>query len=92
MPPIDFRFRLYVAGDAPNSRLAVANLQRLCREHLGDRAPVEIVDVLRAPERALTDGILLTPTLLGDDGAKTRRIVGNLNDLDRVRQLLGLSP
>ena len=45
---IKFKFRLYVAGDAPNSAQARANLTALCRVHLPDRHEIEVVDVFRA--------------------------------------------
>ena len=37
---------LYVAGDTPRSRLAMANLQRICAEHLGGRAGIGAVLIL----------------------------------------------
>ena len=58
------QLRLYVAGNTQNSALAAANLNALCRAHLPGRYDIEIVDVFREPERALADGILMTPTLI----------------------------
>jgi hypothetical protein len=37
--------RLYVAGRAPNSVKAIANLEAICRQHLKDGYKLEIVDV-----------------------------------------------
>jgi circadian clock protein KaiB len=85
-----FKFRLYVAGDSPNSTQAVANLNSLCHEHLPDRHEIEIIDVLCDPERALTDGILLTPTLVKLSPAPVRKILGNLNQLQTVLLALNL--
>jgi circadian clock protein KaiB len=87
-PP--FKFRLYVSGDAPYSVQARANLDALCREYLPDGYDIEIVDVLVYPQRALTDGILLTPTLIRLDPEPVRRMVGSLNDTLIVLQILGL--
>ena len=86
-----YRFRLYVAGDAPNSCQAVVNLSSLCKTHFGDRCAVEIVDVFDEPDRALADGILMTPTLikLGPPPAPAR-IVGTLSHLDPVLRALGV--
>lgn len=50
-----FRFDLYVAGEAPNSTQAVANLAAFCRAHLADRHEIEIIDVFREPKRALAE-------------------------------------
>jgi circadian clock protein KaiB len=83
-----FRFRLYVAGDAPNSAQAIANLGVLCRKHLPGRHRVEIVDVFLEPERALADGIFMTPTLVRLAPGPVRRIVGTLSHAQPVLQIL----
>jgi circadian clock protein KaiB len=84
------KFRLYIAGDAQNSALALANLTALCRTHLPDRHHIEIVDVFREPARALEDGIFMTPTLLRLVPTPQRRIVGALSEAQIVMQALGL--
>jgi circadian clock protein KaiB len=76
-----FKFRLYVAGDSPNSTQAVANLRALCREHLQERHEIEIVDVFREPERALSDGVVLTPLLMKLSPAPVRKIIGCLSQI-----------
>ncbi len=88
--PVHFKFRLYVAGDAPNSLLAVANLHAICGEFLAGRHEIEIVDVLREPHRVLADDILLTPALVKLSPAPVRKIVGNLSQREPVLQALGL--
>jgi circadian clock protein KaiB len=85
-----FKFRLYVAGDTRNSAQAVANLAALCRAHLPDRHEIEVVDVFRQPQRALTDGIFMTPTLVRLAPSPSRRIVGTLSQTESVLQVLGL--
>jgi circadian clock protein KaiB len=85
-----FRFRLYVAGDGPNSVQAVANLTVLCRAHLPDRHAIEVVDVFREPKRALAEGIFMTPTLVKLAPSPARRIVGTLSQTQTVLQTLGL--
>ena len=84
------KFRLYVAGDTPNSALASANLRAICRTHLPDRHEIEIVDVFSNPRRALEDGILMTPTLVRLSPSPIRKIVGTLSDLETVLRALGL--
>lgn len=85
-----FKFRLYVAGDALNSAQALANLSALCLAHLPDRHEIEVVDVFREPERALADGIFMTPTLVKLGPLPVRRIVGTLSQLQPVLRALGL--
>lgn len=86
-----FRFQLFVAGAAQNSAQAVSNLGALCREHLADCHEIEIVDVFREPERALADGIFMTPTLvkLAPTPAPLR-IVGTLSQKLPLMHALGI--
>jgi circadian clock protein KaiB len=85
-----YRFRLYVAGDAQNSAQALANLNSLCKAHLPDRHHIEIVNVFRDPKRALADGVFLTPTLVKVSPSPGRRVVGTLSQTDTVMLALGL--
>jgi circadian clock protein KaiB len=85
-----FSFRLYVAGESPNSVQAIINLKALCREYLPERHDIEIVDVLREPKRALADGVALTPMLVKLSPAPIRKIVGNLSQREPVLLALGL--
>ena len=85
-----YKFRLFVAADTVNSGQATANLNTLCRERLVGRHEIEIVDVFREPQRALAEGIRMTPTLLKLAPPPTRRIVGTLVDTQRVLETLGL--
>ncbi|QAU46802.1 circadian clock KaiB family protein [Bradyrhizobium guangzhouense] len=83
--------RLYVAGNSASSRRAQQNLERL-RVSLGSRGwDVETVDVLERPELAESARIIATPTLSYEDGARTRRIVGDLSDTARVLEFLGIN-
>jgi len=91
-PGPQFKFRLYVAGSAPNSTQAIVNLGALCRAHLMNRHEVDIVDVFVEPRRALADGIFMTPTLLKLEPAPARRIVGTLGHAHTVMLALGLEP
>ena len=87
-----FRFRLYVAGDAHNSAQALANLNALCRAHLAHRHQIEVVNVFREPDRALADGIFMTPTLVKVAPAPSQRIVGTLSQRQPLMLALGLEP
>ncbi len=85
-----FKFRLFVAGDAQNSTLAIANLAALCRDHLPGRHEVEVIDVLREPKRALAESIFMTPTLVMYAPAPVRKIIGSLSQSEVVLRALGL--
>src|SRR6187431_968588 len=83
--------RLYVAGRAPNSVKAIANLEAICRQHLKDGYKLEIVDVCEHPRRALDDGVLVTPSLAKLSPSPGANIIGNLGDTSSVLAAMGLS-
>ena len=88
----EFRFRLYVAGDTPNSSLALANLKALCHTHLEGRYQIEVVDVFREPDRALADSVYMTPALVRVKPLPSLRIVGTLTDQAMALRALGVEP
>jgi circadian clock protein KaiB len=88
--PDIFRFRLYVADDTSNSRQAVANLRAICNHYLLGRYKIELVDVVKEPDRAMADRIFLTPTLVKLAPGRVERIVGILSQTSLVLQALGL--
>ena len=78
------KLRLYIAGDAPNSVAAVANLRAVCSQHFEARHEIEIVDLLDQPARALADGVIVTPTLLKLSPLPAQRLIGSLSDTKHV--------
>ena len=82
--------RLYVAGAAPNSLRAIANIKAICDAHFASAHEIEIVDLLQHPQRALADGVIVTPTLLRLSPAPMRRLIGSLSDTNQVCQALGV--
>jgi circadian clock protein KaiB len=84
--------RLYVAGGAPNSVQAIANLEAICAEYLKDGHKLEVVDVLENPLRAMAEGVLVTPSLTKLSPQPVAQVIGNLSDKRRVLLALGLKP
>lgn len=84
--------RLYVAGGAPNSVQALANLEAICAEYLKDGHQLEVVDVLEDPRRAMAAGVLVTPSLTKLSPQPVAQLVGNLSDKLKVVLALGLKP
>jgi circadian clock protein KaiB len=83
-------FRIYLAGGAPNSVRALANLYAICRTYFRDCHHIEVIDVLKDPLRALADAILVTPTVVMISPLPQQKIIGNLSDEDEVLRALGL--
>jgi circadian clock protein KaiB len=85
------RLRLYVAGESPNSNLARTNLQASIAHLASSEVSLEVIDVLRNPERGLVDGVLVTPTLIRITPSPEQRVIGNLRDTNALLAALGLS-
>jgi circadian clock protein KaiB len=87
-----FKFRLYVAGSGPHSELAIINLNTICAEHLANRHEIEVVDVFLHRQRALAEGIMMTPMLVKFSPAPVVKILGALSLVEPVLHALGLRP
>jgi len=82
MSGLGIAFPLYVADDTPNSRAAETSLGRICERYFLNRHHIEVIDVLRQPERALAAGVFVTPTLVKTAPLPTRVVTGTLDDWD----------
>ena len=83
-----YHLRLYVAGQTVKSLRAMANLKRVCEEHLAGRYDIEVIDLMQNPKLAAGDQILAVPTLVRRLPAPLKRIIGDLSDTEKV--LVGL--
>jgi circadian clock protein KaiB len=83
-----YELKLYVAGQTPRSLQALANLKRICDEHLAGRYRIQVIDLLKHPQLASGDQILAIPTLVRRLPEPARKIIGDLSNQERV--LVGL--
>ena len=67
---------------------ALANLKKICEEHLAGRYKLQVVDLLENPQLARGDQILAIPTLVRKLPLPVRKIIGDLSNTERV--LVGL--
>ncbi len=79
-----YLLRLYITGNSVNSQRAIANLLKLCKEELANQYQVEIIDVLEEPDRAESEKILVTPTLIKQLPPPLQRIIGDLSNREKV--------
>lgn len=83
-----WRLRLYVAGQTARSMTAIRNLEQICKEHIGSRYRIEVIDLVKNPRLARDDQILAIPTLIRKIPVPARKIIGDLSNVERV--LVGL--
>ncbi|HKQ56688.1 MAG TPA: circadian clock KaiB family protein [Candidatus Eisenbacteria bacterium] len=87
-----WELRLYVAGKTSRSLAAIANLKKLCEEHLPDRYRIEVVDLLLHPQLAQGDQIVAIPTLVRKLPPPLRKVIGDLSNVERTLVGLQLRP
>ena len=90
--PAAWELRLYVAGQTSRSVTALANLQRICEEHLAGQYRIEVIDVVKNPQLAKGDQILALPTLVRKLPEPMKKIIGDLSNEERVLIGLDLRP
>jgi len=86
--PGRWSLRLYIAGQTPRSMAALANLRKICAEHLPPECSIEVIDLVERPQLARRDQILAIPTLVRNLPCPVRKIIGDLSNTERV--LVGL--
>ncbi len=85
------QLRLYVAQGTPNSTRAEQNLRAALDELDGGDVPLglEVIDVSAHVKLALSDGVIVTPTLIGRGDRERHTIPGDLSDTSKLRLFLG---
>ena len=86
--PRQVELMLYVAGVDRKSAEAITAITRLCDEHLEGRYRLGIVDIYQEPALAREERIIAAPTLIIKRPLPSRRLVGSMEDLEKV--LVGL--
>ena len=79
---------LYVAGETSKSLSALANLKKICSQHLDASYRIQVIDLLKKPKLARDHQILALPTLVRQLPLSMRKIIGDLSNTERV--LVGL--
>ena len=85
------QLRLYVANGTPNSTRAEHNLRTALGEMGGSDVTLqlEVIDVAAHVKLALSDGVIVTPTLIRGGRNERHTILGDLSDTPKLRLFLG---
>lgn len=80
--------RLFVAGNSAATTRILANLYELLEKSLQQPYTLKVIDIHRHPELAEANQVAATPTLVRVWPQPIKRIVGNLDDINKVLQVL----
>ena len=84
--------KLYVSGDSLRSRRAISNLHTFCARELTYESEIEIIDIVKYPEIAEAEKILITPTLIRELPPPQERIIGDLSNTEVLAFVLNITP
>jgi circadian clock protein KaiB len=87
-----YLLRLYVTGTTPRSMAAVANIRKICEEHLQGRYDLDIIDIYQQRTLARGEQIVAAPTLIKKLPLPLRRMVGDMSNTENVLFGLDLRP
>lgn len=85
---VRYVLRLYVTGTTSRSGRAVANIRKICEDHLEGRYDLEVVDITQHPTLAEGEQIIAAPTLIKKLPLPLRRFIGDMSQTERI--LIGL--
>ena len=82
--------RLFVSGHSAATERTLQALHQLLEQSLGQPYTLKVFDVHKHPEQAEVNHISATPTLVKVWPLPVRRIVGELEDVDKIMRVLGV--
>ncbi len=87
-----YLLRLYIAGNNPQSQIAIENVRRICEENLNGRFELEIIDIYQEPGTDLDTLVLAAPTLIKELPLPLRKVIGDMSRKGKVLVALDLQP
>jgi len=89
---VRYNLKLYTAGNAANSLRAVKNLDRFVTKYIPNNCDIEIIDILKDPHMAFDNNIIAVPALVKTAPGPSRKIIGDLSEIEKVLEGLGINP
>jgi circadian clock protein KaiB len=83
--------QLFVSGMSPKSMEAIENAKRIFDENCSEFFELEIVDLYKNPEAALSHHVVFTPSLIKSLPLPKKILIGNLADSEKVIKALGIT-
>jgi len=83
--------RLFVSGHSAATKRTLQRLHQLLEQSMPYPYTLKVIDIFKHPEQAEQDQVAATPTLVRIWPHPIRRIVGSLEDVDKVLRILGVS-
>lgn len=79
---------LYISSNSHSAEQTLSSIHQLLEEGLNNPYTLKIIDIAKNPEQAVAHQILITPTLVRISPKPIRRVVGQLNDIKRILDII----
>lgn len=83
-----YNLRLFISSNQNSAEKTLSNLHQLLEERLNNSYTLKVIDVAKHPEQAVMHRVITTPTLIRVSPQPVKRIVGQLDDISRVLQII----
>jgi circadian clock protein KaiB len=83
--------QLFVSGMSPKSMEAIENARRIFDENCSEFFELEIIDLYKHPEVAISHHVVFTPSLVKSLPLPKKILIGNLADSEKVIKALGIT-
>jgi len=87
-----WELRIYVAGETDKSKAAIANLRKVCEEHLKGQYHIEVIDLMKQPQLAAEEQIFAVPTVVRKLPEPLKKLIGDLSATEKVLVGLDIKP
>jgi circadian clock protein KaiB len=84
--------RLYITGSTPKSANPIANIKKICEEHLQGHYDLEVIDIYQHPSLAIGEQIVGVPTLIKKLPLPLRKLIGDMSNAEHILWCLDIQP
>ena len=81
-------FRLYIIKGPSRYKIIIKKLNKFLKEFYHNNYTLEIINILEHSELAVKDKIFATPTLIKLSPPPIKKVVGDLNDKEKLKVCL----
>ena len=83
-----YNLRLFISSNNSRAEKTLNNIHRLLESGLTNPYTLKVIDVAKNPEQAALHQVITTPTLIRTSPQPVKRIVGQLDDIPRVLNII----
>ena len=84
----EYVLRLFISSDRANAEQILSNIHQLLEESLAHSYTLKVIDIAKNPEQAKIHHITTIPTLIVMSPKPIRRIIGQLDDIPRISNII----